>query len=62
MALAVIATTGKSLIEAKESLEKIGVNVLKAIVIVDRCEGAKDNLARAGLKLQSIFTIEELGI
>ena len=57
-----VATTGKSLVEAKESLDKIGVNVLEAIVIVDRGEGAKENLAKASLQLQSIFTIEDLGV
>jgi len=57
-----VATTGKSLVEAKEALEKIGVNVAEAIVIVDRGEGAKENLAKVGLKLESIFTIEDLGV
>lgn len=57
-----VATTGGSLIEAKEALDKIGVRAEKAIVIVDRGEGARENLARAGLKLESIFSIEELGV
>ena len=57
-----VATTGGSLIEAKEALDKIGVSTEKAIVIVDRGEGAKENLAKAGLKLESIFTIEDLGV
>jgi len=57
-----VATTGKSLLEAKEALDKIGVKALEAIVIVDRGEGAKENLAKAGLKLESIFTIEDLGV
>jgi orotate phosphoribosyltransferase len=57
-----VATTGKSLVEAKEALDKIGVNVEYAIVIVDRDEGAKENLSKIGLKLESIFTIEDLGV
>ncbi len=55
-----VATTGKSLVEAKEALDNIGVNVLEAIVIVDRGEGAKENLAKAGLKLESIFSRSEI--
>lgn len=55
-----VATTGKALIEAKEALDKIGVIVDKAIVIVDRGEGAKENLAKAGLKLESIFSRSEI--
>ena len=57
-----VATTGKALIEAKQELDKIGVVIERAIVIVDRCQGAKENLAKAGLQLDSIFQIEDLGI
>jgi orotate phosphoribosyltransferase len=57
-----VATTGKALVEAKDALNKIGVQVEKAIVIVDRQEGAKENLAAAGLELESIFKIEDLDI
>lgn len=55
-----VATTGQSLIEAKQVLDKMGVIAEQAIVIVDRLEGAQDNLAKAGLNLASIFTVAEL--
>lgn len=55
-----VATTGGALIEAKQALEKIGVYVDKAIVVVDRTEGAKENLAKEGLRLESIFKINEI--
>lgn len=57
-----VATTGKALIEAKEALSKIGVKVSRTIVIVDRKEGAKENLAKAGLRLESIFTVKDFGL
>ncbi len=57
-----VATSGKALLEAKAALDKIGVKVESAIVIVDRLEGARENLAKAGLRLESIFRIEELGV
>jgi len=57
-----VATTGKSLIEAKQALQDLGVKVQEAIVIVDRREGAEENLAKDGLKLKSIFSIEDLGV
>jgi len=57
-----VATTGKSIIEAKEALDNMGIKAEDALVIVDRCEGAEENLAQHGLKMQSIFTIKELGI
>lgn len=57
-----VATTGNSIIEAKEALEKRGVSADTAIVIVDRGEGAAENLAKAGLKLESIFTTKDFGL
>lgn len=57
-----VATTGKALIEAKQALDKVGVFADTAMVIVDRCEGAKENLEKAGLKLESIFTIKDFGL
>lgn len=57
-----VATTGKALVEAKEALDKAGIKAERAIVIVDRLEGAGQNLARAGLKLESIFDIKDFGL
>jgi len=57
-----VATSGKAILEAKQALDKIGVVVDKVIVIVDRNQGASQNLAKAGLKLESIFTITDFGL
>jgi len=57
-----VATTGKSLVEAKQVLDQLGVACGKAIVIVDRGEGAQENLAGAGLELESIFSLSDLGV
>lgn len=57
-----VATSGKAILEAKEALDRIGVTADKAIVIVDRNQGAGENLAKAGLKLESIFKISEFGL
>ena len=57
-----VATTGKALVEAKAALDAAGVRVLKAIVIVDRNEGARENLAQAGILLEPIFTIKDFGL
>ncbi len=57
-----VVTTGKALIEAKAALDNIGVKAIKAYVIVDREEGAAKNLAKAGLKLESIFKIKDFGL
>lgn len=57
-----VATTGKSLIEAKEALDKIGIIAERAIVIVDRNEGAKENLAKLGCSLEAILNIKDFGL
>ena len=50
-----VATTGNSLVQAKEILEQEGIFVDSAIVLVDRQEGARENLARVGCRLTPIF-------
>ncbi|MDP2831082.1 MAG: orotate phosphoribosyltransferase [Candidatus Omnitrophota bacterium] len=57
-----VATSGKAILEAKQALDRIGVIAQKAIVIVDRNQGAAENLAKAGLKLDSIFKIADFGL
>ncbi|MDD2679367.1 MAG: orotate phosphoribosyltransferase [Candidatus Omnitrophica bacterium] len=57
-----VATTGKALIEAKRALAQLGITAREAIVIVDRCAGAKENLAKEGLTLTSIFTVKDFGL
>jgi len=57
-----VATSGKAILEAKQALDKIGVIAEKAIVIVDRNQGAFENLAKVGLKLESIFKIADFGL
>ncbi len=54
-----VATTGGSLVDAIEVLKKMDVGVRKAIVIVDREEGARENLAKLGCELSSVFKASE---
>ena len=54
-----VATTGGSLIDSIAVLKKMGVTVKRAIVIVDRNEGAADNLAKEGCELISFFRASE---
>jgi orotate phosphoribosyltransferase len=51
-----VATTGKSLVEAIEKLRQDGIEVVKAIAIIDRQEGAKENLAKVDCPLESVFS------
>jgi orotate phosphoribosyltransferase len=54
-----VATTGKAFVESIEVLQKMNINIKKAICVIDRGEGAREALAKYNVPLQSIFTIAE---
>lgn len=54
-----VATSGESLLEAIAALRKSGVKVVQVIVLVDRNEGAKARLRKAGYALRTLFNIDE---
>ncbi len=50
-----VATSGKSLLAAKEVVEQEGLVVSEFMVVVDRSEGAKETLVKAGYNLFSLY-------
>lgn len=55
-----IATTGTSAIEAVEALRAAGAVVERVLVVVDREEGARENLSEAGVELEALLTASDL--
>ena len=55
-----IATTGQSAVDAVEALRGAGAVVERVLVVVDREEGASENLAEHGIELESLVTASEL--
>lgn len=55
-----LVTTGGSIISAVEALRKGGCVVKEAIVLVDRLEGGKANLAAIGVRLNACANVKEL--
>jgi orotate phosphoribosyltransferase len=55
-----VATTGGSTLQVVSALRGKGANVSKAIVVVDRLEGAKEMLVEHGIELVSLFTVQDL--
>jgi len=55
-----IATTGNSAIDAVEALREAGAVVNRVLVVVDREEGASEQLAEYDLELDSLVTASEL--
>lgn len=54
-----VATTGGSLVDSIAILKKMNIHPHKAIVIVDREEGAAENLAKEGCILSALFKASE---
>jgi orotate phosphoribosyltransferase len=55
-----VTTTGGSVMEAVRAVRKKGGVVNLIITVVDRLEGATQNLAKEGIELVPIFTAKEL--
>ena len=55
-----VTTQGGSVMEAVRAVRARGATVTKFITIVDRLEGATENLEKEGIALQAVFTIADL--
>ena len=55
-----VATTGKNIIEAVEAIRGEGGVVEDAVVLLDRQQGAKENLRKVGVKLHTFTTIRQI--
>ena len=55
-------TTGESPLKAAAAVEALGCQVAVVLVLVDRLEGARERIEGAGYRLESLFTVRELGI
>lgn len=55
-----VATTGGSVINGVKELKKVGAKITDAYVIVNRLEGADDNLLEEGVTLHQIFDIMQV--
>lgn len=55
-----VATTGKAFLQSLDVLSQAGIEVHKAICLVDRGEGAREAVAARGCELVSLFDISEI--
>jgi orotate phosphoribosyltransferase len=55
-----IATTGQSAVDAVEALREAGAVVNTVLVVVDREEGGRENLAEIDVELEALLTASEL--
>lgn len=57
-----IATTGGQCLDAAKVLVNGGAEIVKIVAVIDRQEGARNNLEAAGFPFASLFTKADLGI
>ena len=57
-----IATTGGQVAEAAKIITDAGATVKKIVCVIDRKQGAKENITAAGYDFDSILTKTDLGI
>jgi len=57
-----IATTGGQVLEAAKVITGAGASIKKIVCVIDRKQGAGENITAAGYKFESILTKEDLGI
>ena len=57
-----IMTTGGQVVEAAKTLQAAGLVVKKIVGIIDRLEGARENIEAAGYVFDSLFTTKDLNI
>lgn len=57
-----IATTGGQVLEAAKIIKEQGAKVKKIVSVIDRKQGAEENISQAGFDFDSILTKEDLGI
>ncbi len=57
-----IATTGGQVLEAAKLIKELGAKVEKIVSVIDRQEGARENIEGAGFVFESLLTKADLGI
>lgn len=57
-----VTTTGKSVLNSIKELRSLNCKIDKVITVIDRKEGAKENLIKEGIKLIPLFTVDNFNI
>jgi len=57
-----VLTTGGQVLEAARSLIEAGAVVDRIVAVIDRMEGARENIEKAGYVFDALFTTEDLGV
>jgi orotate phosphoribosyltransferase len=57
-----VLTTGGQVLEAAKTLAGVGAKIDRIVAVIDRLEGARQNIEAAGYAFESLFTTQDLGL
>lgn len=57
-----IATSGGQVLEAAKVIREAGAKVERIVAVIDRQEGARENIEAAGFRFEALFTTADLGV
>jgi orotate phosphoribosyltransferase len=57
-----VLTTGGQVLEAVKTLQDAGATIERIVAVIDRMEGARENIEKAGIVFEALFTSKDLGI
>lgn len=57
-----VVTSGGSALKAVDAAREFGLKVNKILAVVDRLEGGRETIEAAGLELETLVTVRDLGI
>jgi orotate phosphoribosyltransferase len=57
-----VATTGGQVLEAAKVITETGAKLKKIVAVIDRKQGAGENITKAGYEFESLLTKDDLGI
>lgn len=57
-----VLTTGGQVLEAAKSLQDAGARIDRIVAVIDRMEGARENIEKAGYAFEALFTTQDLGV
>ncbi len=57
-----VVTTARSALDAAQRCEEVGLKIDRVVAVVDRLEGGREACHERGLRLETLFTVRELGV
>jgi orotate phosphoribosyltransferase len=57
-----VTTTGGSAMKAINAAREAGCTIHSVVTVVDRLEGASEALAKEGIKLAALYTVDDFGV